>query len=433
VGSFSTKTGGITRKTGLYHRQTRPKSNRLTQEESLLQLNSMNISLYFHIPFCTRRCGYCDFVTFAGFERVIPEYLSAVNLQVKQVGRGQSVHSIYFGGGTPSLVPAELYRNLFSTVRANFDVLENCEISLEANPRTVDLPLLEAYYKTGFNRISFGMQSARETELKLLERSHSPVDVELAVKAARAAGFKNINLDLIFGLPDQSLKDWQYSLESALQMNPEHLSLYSLIVEEGTPLANQIAKKTIPEPDEDIAAEQYEWSCKRLEQAGFNHYEISNWAKSDLVQDYRCQHNLQYWRLLPYLGFGAGAVGFLPPDSGYGDLANTMTNERTILKYIRDVLSKEGQSSGTHYMKQASLAFEKETRLFVGFRLLEEGIDLPTYSSRFHSEIRNDFGEIIDKLKLEQLIEIQKTNLRLTKKGWLLANRVFREFSTIEE
>lgn len=359
--------------------------------------------------------------------------MSALKLQVKQVGRGQNIHSIYFGGGTPSLISAELYSNLFSNIRSNFNILEDCEISLEANPGTIDLSLLEGYRMTGFNRISFGMQSARETELNLLDRSHSPVDIEKAVQSAREAGFKNINLDLIFGLPHQSLKDWQYSLESTLQFNPEHLSLYSLIVEDGTPLANQIAQKSVPEPDEDIAAEQYEWSCDRLEKAGFDHYEISNWAKSDLMQDYRCQHNLQYWRLLPYLGFGAGAVGFLPPNSGYGDLAYTMTNERTIWKFIQNVQSKDRSSVVPGYMKPVSLSFEKETLLFVGFRLLDEGINLENYYQRFQCKITDDFGGIIKELEKDKIIEMKKSSLRLTKKGWLLANRVFREFSSIEE
>lgn len=393
----------------------------------------MNTSLYFHIPFCTRRCGYCDFVTFAGFERLIPEYMEAINLQVTQVGKGQPVHTIYFGGGTPSLVPAEFYEKLFSTIKLKFNIMENCEVSLEANPGTVDLALLKKYKTVGFNRISFGMQSALVNELNLLDRTHKPGDIEKAVKNARSAGFQNINLDLIFGLPDQTLADWQYSLEYSLQLKPEHLSLYSLIVEDGTPLANQIMKGSVREPDNDVAAEQFEWACGRLEKAGFAHYEISNWAKLDEQKDYRCQHNLQYWRLLPYLGFGAGAVGFLPAGTGYGERPQTMTNRNAIGNYIRDIKSKTDISGGLPYMNLVSDAFEKETCMFVGFRLLEEGINLADYFHRFHSDPNQDFDEKLNELRKNGLIEINNTSLRLTKEGWLLANHLFREFSSEEE
>jgi oxygen-independent coproporphyrinogen III oxidase len=394
----------------------------------------MNTSLYFHVPFCTRRCGYCDFVTYAGFERLIPDYMAAVNLQVEQVGKGQKIHTIYFGGGTPSLIPAGAYNQLFTTIHSKFEVMADCEISLEANPGTVDAPLLERYRTAGFNRISFGMQSARENELNLLERSHKPGDIEKAVSQARSAGFGNLNLDLIFGLPGQTLSDWQYSLEYALQLEPQHLSLYSLIVEDGTPLARQIANGSVSEPDDDVAAEQFEWSCDRLQQAGFTHYEISNWAKADKTEDYRCQHNLQYWRLNPYLGFGTGAVGFLTAGSGYGDYPLTMTNENTIGKYILDVKSKKTILSAFPYMKPVSDSFEKETRMFVGFRLLEEGVNLVDYYQRFHTDLYQDFGERINKLLKNGLVEvISNTRLRLTKEGWLLANRVFREFSSVED
>jgi oxygen-independent coproporphyrinogen-3 oxidase len=394
----------------------------------------MNTSLYFHIPFCTSRCGYCDFLTYAGFERLIPAYMSALCIQVEQIGKGQKIHSIYFGGGTPSLVLPPAYENLFSTIRSKFDVNENCEISLEANPGSVDIAKLEGYFQAGFNRISFGMQSARESELKLLERSHNPGDIEKAVSMARLAGFKNINLDLIFGIPGQSLADWQFSLEQALRLEPEHLSLYSLIVEDGTPLARQIALGLVHEPNEDIAAEQYEWTCERLEQAGYHHYEISNWARIDKTNDNRCQHNLQYWRLNPYLGFGAGAVGFLPANNEFDKAALTMTNANTIGKYIRDVnINKRGIGS-RFYMKPVSTLFEKETFLFVGFRLLDEGINLEEYEHRFQTNPFQDFGEKLSKLQEAGLIEnLTNANLRVTKKGWLLANRVFREFSSVEE
>ncbi|HEX7555322.1 MAG TPA: radical SAM family heme chaperone HemW, partial [Leptolinea sp.] len=329
----------------------------------------MNTSLYFHIPFCTRRCGYCDFVTYAGFERLLPAYIDALQKQVQLLSRGQPVHTIYFGGGTPSLVAVSDYQKLFNAIHSGFNVQNLAEISLEANPGTVDQALLDGYRKIGFNRISFGMQSALQNELTLLDRAHLPIDVERAVKFARNAGFENLNLDLIFGLPNQTLHDWQYSLEFALDLLPEHLSLYSLIVEVGTPLAARINQGLLPEPDEDIAAEQYDWSCHRLNKAGFSHYEISNWSKKHNQQDLRCQHNLQYWRLLPYFGFGCGAVGFLPASSHVFDVPTLMHNERTIGRFIQTINSAFLNQNSNQFLTPVSLQYEMETRLFVGFRL----------------------------------------------------------------
>jgi oxygen-independent coproporphyrinogen III oxidase len=390
----------------------------------------LKTSLYFHIPFCRQRCGYCDFVTFAGFDRLLPNYLEALKKQVTLMGRGEPVHTIYFGGGTPSLVPAVDYRAIFETIHSSFDVDPTAEISLEANPGTVGMEALAGYRNAGFNRISFGMQSAREDELRLLDRAHSPGEVSKAVENARSAGFDNINLDLIFGLPGQSLDDWKYSLKAALEMSPDHLSLYSLIVEEDTPLAKKIQNHILPELDEDIAAEQYEWSCSLLEEAGYNHYEISNWAKNSSKGDFRCQHNLQYWRLLPYFGFGCGAVGFLP--AGWrNDQSSSMLmeNESWIGKYIQQVNLAYKNRDKNIFLKAVGPAYEMETRLYVGFRLLDEGVKPIEFLDRFKVDIFQVFGPILQKLMDKSLIEtLPDGTLRLTRNAWLVANRVFRKF-----
>jgi oxygen-independent coproporphyrinogen III oxidase len=392
----------------------------------------MNTSLYFHIPFCRRRCGYCDFVTFAGFDRLIPQYVDALNKQVELMGDGSPVHTIFFGGGTPSLVPVSCYQELSKTIHNHFDVLPDAEISLEANPGTVDLHTLSGYREVGFNRISFGMQSAREDELLILDRAHSMEEVKQAVRNSRSAGFTNINLDLIFGLPGQTLDNWKYSLETALELEPDHLSLYSLIVEEGTPLANQIENGLLPMPDDDVAAEQYEWSCDLLAHAGYGHYEISNWAKISPNIDFRCQHNLQYWRLLPYYGFGCGAVGFLPEDSNSltGNKSSIMQNEKWIGKYIQKVDQAFQQKTPEIFLEPVEPEYEMATRLFVGFRLLEEGVDPIEFKLRFGKDIHQIFGEKIQKLLSDDLIEYSpEGKLRLSRKAWLVANRVFREFA----
>jgi oxygen-independent coproporphyrinogen-3 oxidase len=392
----------------------------------------MDSSLYFHIPFCRRRCGYCDFTTYAGFERLIPAYLRALNRQVELFGGDIPIHTIYFGGGTPSLVPPDEYARLFETIRHSFHVSDDAEISLEANPGTVTMDSLRAYRNAGFNRVSFGMQSVREEELKLLDRQHTRDDIFGAVENAQIAGFSNLNLDLIFGLPGQSLSVWQESLHAALDFKPEHLSLYSLIVEDGTPLAWQIEAGKMALPDDDIAAEQYEWACMYLDEAGFEHYEISNWALKQPGRDLRCRHNLQYWRLQPYYGFGCGAVGFLPAGSSRfsASIPVLMQNEKWIGKYIRQVEEAATTLSTSRFLEAVDTDYEMNTFMFTGFRLLEEGINPAGFHRRFNKDLDTVFGRQLNKLRETGLIETSPDgNIRLTRGAWLVANRVFREFA----
>jgi oxygen-independent coproporphyrinogen-3 oxidase len=389
-------------------------------------------SLYFHIPFCRRRCGYCDFTTFAGFERLIPAYIRALEKQVSLFADDQSVHTIFFGGGTPSLVSPDLYAELFSVIRNNFTVTPDAEISLEANPGTVTGESLSAYRTAGFNRISFGMQSACEDELRLLDRQHTMADLTNAITHARLAGFDNLNLDLIFGLPGQSVDDWKESLDCALSFNPEHLSLYSLIVEDGTPLESRIATGLVTAPDDDIAAEQYDWTCQYLDEAGFAHYEISNWARNQTDRDLRCRHNLQYWQLHPYFGFGAGAVGFLPAGSSRFAVSQPvlMQNEKWIGRYIRQMDEAAAGNLETIFLEAVDRDYEENTFMFTGFRLLEEGIDPSEFQRRFDTDVRVVFGRKLAALEKDGLIETLPDGcIRLTRGAWLVANRVFREFA----
>jgi len=395
----------------------------------------MPLSLYFHIPFCKSRCGYCDFVTFAGFERLIPEYVHALEKQVSLCSSNDEVRTIFFGGGTPSLVPPEHYARLFITIRESFRLLPDAEITLEANPGTVDNRSLSEFRNMGFNRISFGMQSARPSELQMLERQHRPEDVVRAVTLSREAGFENINLDLIFGIPGQILKDWKGSLQAALDLSPEHLSLYSLIIEEGTPLARRIERGDIPHPDDDITADQYEWSCRVLEDAGFRHYEISNWAKVDVSRDLRCQHNMQYWRLGPYLGFGCGAVGFLPArKDAPRSPGQLMQNEGGINNYIKQVNLVNKRGDDSIFFKPVTETYEMETLLFMGFRLLQEGINPTEFQHRFNVDLQQVFGERIDGLFERGLIELSpEGNYRLTRNAWFTSNQVLREFTGVSD
>lgn len=392
----------------------------------------MEASLYFHIPFCRRRCGYCDFVTFAGFERLIPAYIQSLKKQVTLFSDDIPIHTIFFGGGTPSLVTPDLYMDLFDTIKQRVIVLDSAEISLEANPGTVTLESLQGYRRAGFNRISFGMQSARGDELRLLDRQHTAADITGAMQNARIAGFDNINLDLIFGLPGQTLEAWKESLTAALDFHPEHLSLYSLIVEEGTPLARRIDVGITDAPDDDMAAEQYEWTCEFLDSVGFDHYEISNWALRQPGRDLRCRHNLQYWRLLPYFGFGCGAVGFLPKaTSRFSTSAPViMQNPKWIGAYTRQVEEAAKNTSATDFLETVDADYEMNTFMFTGFRLLQEGISPAGFRHRFGKDIETVFGRPLKKLHNARLVETAPDGtIRLTRGAWLVANRVFREFA----
>ncbi|HMN61307.1 MAG TPA: radical SAM family heme chaperone HemW, partial [Anaerolinea sp.] len=272
-------------------------------------------SLYIHIPFCKRRCAYCDFNTYAGMEKWIPAYVDALCREMELVAAGESgpipVGTLFFGGGTPSLLPLAQLERILSTAARLFSFAPDLEFSLEANPGTVDLDYLRGLKSLGLNRLSLGMQSAHPQELKMLTRLHDFPDVIRAVSWARRAGIDNLSLDLIFGLPGQSLERWSETLDLALGLGSEHISLYSLTVEEDTPLYSWVSRGLVDLPDNDLGADMFELAMDRLAQEGMVQYEISNWARRRADGSlFSCRHNLQYWRGLPYLGLGAGAHGY---------------------------------------------------------------------------------------------------------------------------
>ena len=297
-----------------------------------------NISIYLHIPFCKHRCAYCDFNTYAGQEDSIPAYVNALINEINFVGQQTTqlsnrlratIHTIFFGGGTPSLLSAPQFDSILRALRAAFTLTADAEISIEANPGTISPDKLNGIREAGINRISFGVQSANTEELRMLERIHDFFTVIEAVSTARKAGFDNLNLDLIYGLPEQTLKSWQITLQRIVDLHPEHISAYALTLEHGTPFGRWSSKGLLPLPDPDLAAEMYEYAEEFLESNGYIHYEISNWAKKDndegkMLNDeskanssfnihhsaFVCRHNLQYWHSLPYLAFGAGAHGY---------------------------------------------------------------------------------------------------------------------------
>ena len=383
-------------------------------------------SLYIHIPFCVHRCAYCDFNTYAGREELIPPYVEALCRELRQVAASSRqpppVHTIFFGGGTPSLLSLAHFEALFQVVRDSFDISEESEISIEANPGTVTIETLRGLHGLGFNRLSLGVQSAHPEELHLLERIHDYYDAIEAVSWARQAGFANLNLDLIFGLPEQPLERWQRSVELVLGLHPEHLSLYALTVEQGTPFGHWARGGLLPMPDPDTAADMYEWAGIRLAQAGYGQYEISNWAKPG----YQCRHNLQYWRGRPYLGFGAGAHGYAA-----GMRYSNALHIKTYIERIREGQERPFPLSPAAVNSHAITPFvEMQETMMTGLRLTQEGLGVEEFHNRFGHNLMNVFGKEVDDLVRLGLLEWTEAGeiLRLTERGRLVGNQVFMRF-----
>jgi oxygen-independent coproporphyrinogen-3 oxidase len=398
-------------------------------------------SLYLHIPFCIHRCAYCDFNTYSGLEGLIPDYVTALLREIELVGRRANqvirLHTVFFGGGTPSLLPAAAVARIIEAVSNYFDLDGDAEITLEANPGTVRPEHLNALRDSGVNRISLGMQSAIPNELRLLERQHDYADVRQAVDWSRQAGIDNLNLDLIFGLPHQALSDWKYTLSQALRLAPEHLSLYALSLEHGTPMQKWVDRGLLVQPEADLAADMYEWAMEYLEAAGYQQYEISNWARPDAQGNPRtCRHNLQYWHLEPYLGLGAGAHGYV---SGVHTV-----NVLSPASYIKRLLEASGQEENTqgdlaaecaHLSTPATQSInivpaedQMGEFMMMGLRLTQEGVSNAAFQLRFHHDLAKVYKAQINKFVSFGLLEWDGNILRLTPKGRLLGNQVFMEF-----
>jgi oxygen-independent coproporphyrinogen-3 oxidase len=408
---------------------------------------STPLSLYLHIPFCTHRCAYCDFNTYAGQEDLIPAYVDALTREISFVGRPSSqrsnhpttIHTIFFGGGTPSLLNPKQFESIFRSIRENFCLTNDVEITIEANPGTCSFAHLLDLHSLGINRISYGVQSANTEELRMLERAHSFFDVIGAVSAARKAGFENLNLDLIYGLPEQTLQTWQTTVKRILDLHPEHISAYALTLEHGTPFGRWSSKGLLPLPDPDLAADMYEWLSETLEASGYIQYEISNWAK-DLASSgaerrrdahnypsLACRHNLQYWRGLPYLAFGAGAHGYA---NGY-----RYSNVLRIRTYIERLTNYQSTNyafpltpTTVNHHKQ-TLQDDMSEFMMTGLRLTQEGISENLFQARFGQSVRDVYGgEIDDLLKLGLVENGPGQRIKITQRGRLLGNQVFRRF-----
>ena len=395
---------------------------------------------------------------------MIPAYVEALCKEIQNVGRAAAerhtlashtsadvetnVHTIFFGGGTPSLLSPPQFDSIFKSIRSTFTLTPDCEITIEANPGTVSYENILKLREIGINRISYGVQSANAEELRMLERAHNFFDVIEAVTSSRKAGFDNLNLDLIYGLPEQTHETWRTTVKRILDLHPEHISAYALTLEHGTPFGRWASKGLLPLPDPDLAAEMYEWLGDTLEANGYVQYEISNWALDDgqLTIDHRpssivygppsfaCKHNLQYWRGLPYLAFGAGAHGYAN-GYRYSNVLRIKTYIERLNTDYRSLITDFPLSPATVNHHKQTLKDDMSEFMMTGLRLTQEGVSSLEFEKRFNRKLDDVFGKEIQELLNLGLIEMQTSEVsetsevyRLTKRGRLLGNQVFMRF-----
>ncbi|MDX1413168.1 MAG: radical SAM family heme chaperone HemW [Candidatus Promineifilaceae bacterium] len=385
------------------------------------------LSLYLHIPFCRHRCAYCDFNTYTTVNDLQEAYVAALVKEIRQValladsaGQLRPLQTLYFGGGTPSLLPVKALQSILQCTAETFGHAANVEITLEANPEFIERGYLEGLRGIGVNRLSFGVQSAHAQELTLLERGHDFQTAVEVVNLARQVGFHNINLDLIYGLPDQHLSSWTKSVEAVLNLEPTHLSLYCLTIEPGTPMNRWLENGRINAPDPDLTADQYQLACQLLASQGFQHYEISNWS----LPGYECRHNLAYWRNQEYLGLGAGAHG------------QAARYRYWVVKQPRVYIRRMETGAAVEYPLSAAAADSHDVNgreamsdtVITQLRLLDEGLDMKAFAAKFGQSLDNAFDGQVIQLTEWGLLEQRGDRLLLTERGRFISNQVFYRF-----
>jgi len=393
-----------------------PATTQSAKTEPIQQLLE-TVSLYVHIPFCHTRCHYCDFNTYAGMLPLREPYVRALLTEIGMAGaltklpggKPRRSRTIFFGGGTPSLLSVSQVSRILDACYDNFAVDEDAEITLEANPGTLSREQLVGLRAAGVNRLSMGAQSFDAELLKTLGRIHSPKDITQAVRDAQAAGFTSINVDFMFGLPGQTMRHWRETIDRALDLHIEHLSLYSLIIEEGTPFYTWTHEGRITPGDEDLCADMYEYADERLHAAGYVNYEISNWS----LPGFQSRHNLTYWHNLPYIGMGAGAY------SSFG--GRRFSNVREPAEYIRMLKAQQWPEVESETVDKAQAMSETA---FLALRTAQ-GLHLPTFEQRFALPFAQFAGDRLHMVEEAGLLEREPEWLRLSKRGRLLGNEVF--------
>ena len=391
------------------------------------------ISLYVHIPFCKSKCPYCDFNTYQGIESLMPPYLDALALEIQLWGRtlgNPRVNTIFFGGGTPSYISLEHMEKALCSVADAFEVVQGAEITIEANPGDLNGPALSRLLEVGVNRLSIGVQSLDDSLLSMLGRRHTAQEAMEGYRVARHTGFQSVNLDLMYGLPHQTMAQWEDTMEKILGLAPPHVSLYCLTLEEGTPMEHWVRQGHLPEPDPDLAADMYMSARESLGRAGYHHYEISNWA----MPGFQSRHNLAYWLNRSYLGVGPGAHSCLGGNRLW-DVASPREYIRRVHDWAaddvkpvdtldRDTLLRIGPVDG---VESIGPRLEMAETMFLGLRLLD-GLSMEDFKGRFGHDPMQLYRPQIGELECEGLLEHSDGVLRLTEKGCLLANQVFIRF-----
>jgi oxygen-independent coproporphyrinogen-3 oxidase len=382
------------------------------------------LALYLHLPFCQRKCPFCDFNTYAGRSGQYHDFSQALAQDIRQTGDKLGhprVRTLFLGGGTPTVLTPPQLHTIFEALHSGFDIGDDAEITSEANPGTVDQSRFETLRTLGVNRLSMGVQSFDDAELRFLGRIHTAHEAQAAFHLARKVGFDNINLDFIFGLPGQEPSTWARTLQTAIDLDTEHLSLYSLIVEPETPLAAQVARGQIAAPDPDLAADLYEMAQERLAAAAFEHYEISNWARgplgADLLPARASRHNVIYWHNEPYWGFGPGA------HSWFGNVRRAVGND--VATYIRQV---QAQSNYWRMEENISPALAMGETMMLGLRLVRAGVERARFRRRFGADVADIYPQQLSSLLAAELIELTPERVRLTPRALLIGNEVFATF-----
>ncbi len=377
--------------------------------------------LYLHIPFCHSKCTYCSFITGSYEDLLAERYLNALILEIKSLSsrlsdKERQIDTIYFGGGTPSIISPSWITKLLEHCYQYFTVSSKPEITIEVNPADINLDHLQTYQKIGINRVSVGIQSFIDKQLKEIGRDHSASQASQAIKQLRQAGFNNISLDLIAGLPNQSLEQWQYNLSEAISLEPEHLSIYLLEIKAGTTLSAQIKSGRLAMPDEDLAAEMYETLVDTLTSNGYSHYEISNFAKQKNDSLLYSRHNTKYWLDAPYYGLGVSAHSYHSQER-YFNVQSTNT-------YINNI-----NSTGQAMAEKIALNAEERVREALMLRLrLIKGVNLLEFHKFYQFDVMANYQDSFKEMIENSLLEIKDGYLRLTPRGILYSNEVFQLF-----
>lgn len=373
------------------------------------------LELYIHIPFCVQKCQYCDFLSGPSNQNTRDRYIEVLLAEIQAV-RGVETYEIvsaFIGGGTPSILKAEAIASIMETIQKKFYFSPDAEITIEANPGTVDLEKLKSYRRTGINRLSLGLQSSDPTELKMLGRIHTYEEFLQSYHQAREAGFDNINIDMMFAIPGQTVDAWRAHLRQVAELKPEHISAYSLIIEEGTPFA----ERELDLPDEETEYQMYEDTAAVLAAYGYHQYEISNYAKDG----YACRHNIGYWKRTEYLGLGLGASSLLK--------GSRFSNTRDMQEYL--AFSKDTE----RIRKDVTMLSRKdqiEEFMYLGLRMTE-GISENDFEQNFGQKLDHIYGPVLQKYKETGFLEKTGSNWRFTRKGIHVSNHILAEFLLDEE